>query len=146
MAKKVSHSEDYERSMEVVTMLSDELYSAYNKKELRMVIQSALFGDRVFGYEFHVRSACAKVLRYYEDSVYYFNGRYWSPLSDVLLEQALNGSLVKAHINKSDLVKARSNILRAAKQGASMSKLSPSRFVVGFSNGVYDFTDIDNPV
>jgi phage/plasmid primase P4 len=146
MAKKVSHSEDYERSMEVVTMLSDELYSAYSKKELRMVIQSALFGDRVFGYEFHVRSACAKVLRYYEDSVYYFNGRYWSPLSDVLLEQALNGSLVKAHINKSDLVKARSNILRAAKQGASMSKLSPSRFVVGFNNGVYDFTDIDNPV
>ena len=145
MLKKLCNT-DYSRSMEIVSSISSELYGSYPKKELRSVIQSALFGDRVFGYESHIRSACAHVLRWYEDSVYYFNGRCWSPLSDVLLEQSLNESLVKAHINKSDLIKARSNILRAAKQGASLSKLQPSRYVVGFTNGVYDFTDIDNPV
>lgn len=145
MLKKLCNT-DYSRSMEIVSSISSELYGSYPKKELRSVIQSALFGDRVFGYESHIRSACAHVLRWYEDSVYYFNGHYWSPLSDVLFEQSLNDSLIKAHINKSDLIKARSNILRAAKQGASLSKLQPSRYVVGFTNGVYDFTDIDNPV
>lgn len=137
---------DYDRSMEIVSSISSDLYASYPKKELRAVIQSALFGDRVFGYESHIRSACAKVLRWHSGSVYYFNGRYWSPLSDVLLEQSLNESLVKAHINKSDLIKARPNILRAAKQGASMSELHVSRYLVGFTNGVYDFADVDNPV
>lgn len=146
MVAKNVHSTDYDRSMRIVSSISSELYASYPKKDLRAVIQSALFGDRVFGYESHIRAACAKVLRWYNDAVYYFNGRYWSPLSEVLLEQSLNESLVKAHINKSDLIKARSNLLRAAKQGASMSRLSPSRYIVGFTNGVYDFTDIDNPV
>ena len=132
--------------MEVVTSVSSELYASYTKKSLRVVIQSPLYGDRVFGYETHIRASCAKVLRWHNDSVYYFNGMYWSPLSDVLLEQSLNESLIKAHINKPDLIKARSNILRAAKQGASMSRLCPSRYIVGFTNGVYDFTDIDTPV
>lgn len=146
MSSRVSVSEDYMDGMRVVSFVSSELYGYYSKKSLRAVIQSALFGDRVYGYEFHIRSACANVLRSYSGAVYYFNGRYWSPLSDVLLEQSLNESLVRASINKSDLVKARSNILRAAKQGASMSVLRPSRYVVGFSNGVYDFSDIANPV
>ena len=145
MTKK-QHNMDYDRSMAVVSSISSELYASYSKKELRAVIQSALFGDRVFGYESYIRAACAKVLRWYDDAVYYFNGRYWSPLSDVLLEQSLNESLIRAYINKSDLIKARSNILRAAKQGASLSKLQPSRYVVGFTNGVYDFTDIEHPV
>lgn len=146
MAKSGINNSDYERSMEVVSSVSSELYGSFNKKSLRSVIQSALFGDRVFGYENHIRSVCAKVLRWHNDTIYYFNGKYWSALSDVLLEQSLNDCLVKANINKSDLIKARSNILRAAKQGASMSRLRLSKYIVGFSNGVYDFTDIEEPV
>ena len=78
--------------------------------------------------------------------MYYFSGKYWSELSGELLELSLNDALLRFRPQKSDLVKARANILRAAKQGASLSRLRPSRSVVGFSNGVYDFTDVDNTV
>lgn len=143
---KAEGSSDYVRSMDIVSSLSLSLYSSFNKKEFQRVVMEPRFGDRVFGYENCVRSACAKVLKYYRDRVYYFSGKYWSELSGELLELSLNDALLRFRPQKSDLVKARANILRAAKQGASLSRLRPSRSVVGFSNGVYDFTDVDNPV
>lgn len=132
--------------MDVVSLLSSSLYSSFSKKEIQEVIMDPRFGDRVFGYEGCVRDACAKVFKSYRGSVYYFSGKYWSLLTDDLLELSLSAALLRFRPQKSDLVKARSNILRAAKQGASLSVLRPSRYIVGFSNGVYDFSDICNPV
>ena len=132
--------------MDVVSLLSSSLYSSFSKKEIQEVIMDPRFGDRVFGYESCVRDACAKVFKSYRGSVYYFSGKYWSLLTDDLLELSLSAALLRFRPQKSDLVKARSNIMRAAKQGASLSVLRPSRYVVGFSNGVYDFSDICNPV
>lgn len=132
--------------MDVVSLLSSSLYSSFSKKEIQEVIMDPRFGDRVFGYESCVRDACAKVFKSYRGSVYYFSGKYWSLLTDDLLELSLSAALLRFRPQKSDLVKARSNILRAAKQGASLSVLRPSRYIVGFSNGVYDFSDICNPV
>lgn len=137
---------DYAFCKRIVKSLGLELFNSYPRREFRRVIQSPLFGDRVYGYECYIRDSCASVFRSHGGDVYYFNGNYWCPLSDVLLEQCLNESLVLMDINRSDLIKARSNILRAAKQGASMSRLSLSRYVVGFRNGVYDFSDVENPV
>lgn len=132
--------------MDVVSLLSSSLYTSFSKKEIQEVIMDPRFGDRVFGYESCVRDACAKVFKSYRGSVYYFSGKYWSLLTDDLLELSLSAALLRFRPQKSDLVKARSNILRAAKQGASLSILRPSRYIVGFSNGVYDFSDICNPV
>ena len=137
---------DYAKSMDVISLLSSSLYSSLSKRDIQRVVMDPRFGDRVFGYESCIRDACAKVLKYYRGSVYYYSGEYWSILSDDILELSLNAALLRYHPQRSDLVKARSNILRAAKQGASLSVLRPSRYVVGFSNGVYDFTDICNPV
>lgn len=129
-----------------MSLLSSSLYSSFSKKEIQGVIMDPRFGDRVFGYESCVRDACAKVFKSYRGSVYYYSGKNWSLLSDDLLELSLSAALLRFRPQKSDLVKARSNILRAAKQGASLSVLRPSRYVVGFSNGVYDFSDICKPV
>lgn len=132
--------------MELIGVLGDALYACIPKKELRMAYQQARFGDRVYGYQDIVLQACSLCFRMYIGDVYYFDGRLWSPLSDVVLENALNKALVRCGVPKSDIVNSRSKLLYSARGGASMSPLELSPSVIGFRNGIWDFSDIDNPV
>lgn len=132
--------------MALIDELSDVIFRALNVKSLRVAYQQARFGDRVYGYQEVVLSACAECFKTYMGDVYYFNGKIWCPLSDIVLENALNKAMVRGGVPKSDLINSRSKLMYSARGGASMSALELSASVIGFSNGVWDFSDIDNPV
>lgn len=132
--------------------LIDELtlfiYKALNKKRLRACcsIRQSRFGDRLFDYQEIVLLACSKCFKSYVGVTYYFNGCVWCPLDDIILENALNNALVKAGVPKTDVVNGRTKLLYSARGGASLSPLEVSSSLVGFRNGVWDFSDIDHPI
>lgn len=132
--------------MALIDELSGIIYRALDKKLLRGAYQQARFGDRVYGYQEVVFSACSVCFKTYMCDVYYFSGKIWCPLPDIVLENALNKAMVKGGVPKSDLINSRSKLMYSARGGASMSLLELSASVIGFRNGVWDFSDIDNPV
>lgn len=133
-------------SFDLIDELSKLIYNSLNVRTLHDVCLMYSPGDRIYGYQDLVLKACSKCFRSYNGDVYYFDGRIWSPLSDIILETSLNKALVKGGARKSDIVNSRTKILYSARGGVSMSPLSPSASVIGFRNGVWDFTDIDHPV
>jgi putative DNA primase/helicase len=126
--------------------LSKLIYNSLNKAPLKESYKLYSSGDRVYVYQEVILDACSKCFRSYMGDVYYFDGRIWCPLADIVLETALSKALVQGGARKSDIVNARSKILYSARGGASMSPLELRASVIGFRNGVWDFTDIDNPV
>lgn len=132
--------------MSLIRHLGDVLHRSFDKKRLRVAYQQARFGDRVFNYQELVLEVCAKCFRSYMGEIYYFDGCVWRVLSDVVLEHSLNAALVRGGVPKVDVVNARSKLLQSARGGASLSVLRLSSSVVGFRNGVWDFSDIFSPV
>ncbi len=130
----------------LIDELSGVIFKSLDSKSLRIAYQQARFGDRVYGYQEVVLSACASCFKSYMGEVYYFDGKIWCPLSDIVLENSLNKALVRGGVPKADIINSRSKLMYSARGGASMSPLELSASVIGFRNGVWDFTDIDNPV
>lgn len=133
-------------NLAMVDRLSALIYSSLDKKQLVKVYREAKYVDRLYGYQDIVIRVCSRVFRMYMDEVYCHDGRLWSPVSDFVLETALSTALVRANVPKSDIVNYRMKLLHFARGGASLSPLEISPSVIGFSNGVWDFRDIDNPV
>lgn len=113
--------------------------------------------DRLYEYgELYMRVCSAMLRRGEADGLYYLHdGRVWVPFSQDSLAQAIQLSLVEFGDKlfprdydsvRSDVVRGGAYILRKALVGASQSPLSVSPSVVGFTNGVWDFTDIHSPV
>lgn len=114
--------------------------------------------------EYHsiLRDACRQCFRStgvvvrgssYSCDVWGFNGRLWERLSPVVFSDAVGSALIGAAdvydaIVTEDWVSKRSQMLNDAYSGLcdETALLSVSPSVVGFSNGVWDFSDIDNPV
>lgn len=144
--KKVSVSVSCDARMSLIDALSGELFKSLDRKMLRDAYCQARFGDRLYGYREVVFSACASCFKTLDGEVYYFDGRVWSLLSDVVLEASLSKSLVRCGVPKGDMVNAIGKLMYSAKGGASMSPLELSASVVGFRNGVWDFSDIEHPV
>lgn len=82
----------------------------------------------------------------YMGDVYHFDGKIWVPLPDIVLESALNSAMVRAGVPKADLTNSKAKLLHSARGGASLSPLRVSPSVVGFRNGVWDFSDVYGPV
>ncbi len=126
--------------------LCNEVYNALPHKELVAAYQQANFGDRVYGYQECVFGACSSVFRSRMGEVYYFDGRVWRVLSDIVLENALSKAMVRGGVPKHDVVNCRGKLLHSARGGALLSPLERRPTVVAFDNGVWDFSDIDNPM
>lgn len=130
----------------LISAVSGAISGALDRRELRQAYQQARFGDRLYGYMECVQSACASCFRCHDGEVYHFDGTVWVPLSDVVLDTALCRALVRLGVPKSDVVNSRTKLVYSARGGASLSPLEVSASVVGFSNGVWDFSDIGKPV
>lgn len=79
--------------------------------------------------------------------VCYYDGRLWVQVDGILLRESLKRYLIVGlHMSSGEWFKGESRFVDALIDGAHLSLLSPSKSVVGFSNGVYDFTDLDNIV
>ena len=59
--------------MSLIDDLSDVIYRSFDKKLLRDAYQQARFGDRLYGYQECILSACAQCFREYMGDVYYFH-------------------------------------------------------------------------
>ena len=129
-----------------IDTLSSLIYKSLDSKLLIDVYKEPRYTDRLYGYQDIVMRVCCGVFRMYMDVVYWHDGRVWRPLEDFMLETAVNRALVKGGVPKSDIVNYRMKLLHFARGGASMSPLELSPSIIGFQNGVWDFTDIDNPV
>lgn len=143
------HTEDnpaLAKSLETIELVSNSIKSSIDVGSMGNVCRLSRYLERMYGYCDIISDACSKVFRCVGKDIYYFNGMYWEVLRDVLFERSVMESLSMFCPEKGDLVRGRSGIMRSAYQGAGMSTLRVSKAVVGFRNGVVDFSDIDHPV
>ena len=147
MAKKLSNSAS-DRNYGIVAAVSAELLSHVNKSEMTRIRQESRYDDRLYGYRDVVTRASSACFRGLHGMVYYFDGRCWVSFDKdfVLLKASITSALVNLNVPKGDVVKSELRLLQAARDGASMSPLEQSPCVIGFYNGVWDFSDISNPV
>lgn len=130
----------------VIESVSNGIKNAVSRDKIYRVIREPRYGERVYGYCSAMTKACTGVLKARDGRVYWHNGVYWEELSGVLLEQSVKAAFEKCGCVKNDYIRARGNLLRAARAGADMSPLRPGKDIVGFRNCVVDFRDIDEPV
>lgn len=137
----------------VVEKLSCELARQLDKKKLRLACQNADRGDRIYGYTFVVNDVCKRVFKYYMGRVYYFDGRIWAECNDAVLKQSLRVALAEKSLDavncrtiQRDWSKIQTLVFNEAYNGAKLNELKLNKALVGFRNGVWDFTDVDNPV
>ena len=147
MKKKV-HTSASGVKFDIIRAVSSEIVACINKSEMTRVRQESRYGDRLYGYCDLLMKASSECFRGLYGSVYYFDGKKWVSFGkdDVLLEASINGALVALNVPKVDIINSRSRLISAVKSGAVLSPLEVSSTVIGFSNGVWDFSDIDNPV
>ena len=147
MKKKV-HSSLSGVKYDIIRAVSSEIVSSINKSEMTRVRQESRYGDRLYGYCDLVMKASSECFRSLYGLVYYFDGRKWVSFGkdDVLLEASLNSALVALNVPKTDIINSRARLIASAKSGVLLSPLEVSPSVIGFTNGVWDFTDINEPV
>lgn len=136
------------RKFDVIRAVSSEIVASISRPEMTRVRQESRYGDRLYGYKDIIMRACSECFRSYQGAVYYFDGMKWVPFGkdDVILESSVNAALVALDVPKSDIIQSNSRIVSAAKSGALLSPLEVSPCLIGFINGVWDFTDPGKPV
>lgn len=116
------------------------------------VEDSSQWRSRLLGQCEVLRSLGAHVLRVYSSGsvsgeLRCHDGRVWVPLAETELRVALQYfCLDDLGVGGSEWVRNERRYLSAVREGAGMSPLRVSRSVVGFQNGVYDFSDPSSPV
>ena len=128
--------------------LYDEFLSVIDRDALSNAYRQQRYGDRLYDYQKIVREIGRNCLRSYNGEIYYFEGRVWKPIvrdQASCIEYALRDALVKYGVGKDDVVKAAPRLVASLRDGAGVSPLFVNPSLVGFANGVWDFSDIDNP-
>lgn len=110
---------------------------------------------RLYQYSDVISQACSEFFRYRNGVVYAHDGRVWVPLSEGVLRKVVRDAFVGAaekigvymgDVVKGDWVDREKKIMEYAISGAQESRLDYDPSIVGFVNGVWDFSDIDHPV
>lgn len=114
--------------------------------------------ERLYAYHSILRDACCSCFRGTSVSsdgrkcqVWGFDGRCWSQLSPVVFRDSVGQALIAAagagdFVVKGDWMEKQGALLQSAYAGVCVSPLERDPAVVGFSNGVWDFTDAASPV
>lgn len=133
-----------------------QLLSVIDRRALVRVYQSPRRSDRLYSYSSILQDACCSVFRGgvgmgKRPVVYGFDGRLWVPLLPMVFETAVRDALVEgagsgSFVVKGDWVDRQSKLLQWAYDGVSASPLLCRSDIVGFRNGVWDFSDIEHPV
>ena len=137
---------------------SAQLRGCIDVDALLRAYQTPRRNERMDAYHPILRDACCACFRgtnIRDDgkrcTVWGFDGRLWKELSSVVFCDAV-GDAIKAaagsgaFVVKGDWIDRQQKFLESAYKGVCASPLSDGSSVVGFSNGVWDFSDVDNPV
>lgn len=127
-----------------------DLFSKLPRELVINAYQHPRKNARLYAYSDLLRGACADVFRW-RDGVYAFDGRIWVRCPDEDFKYVVRDALVKSSgvgsdIVKSDWVDSERKIYGYAIDGVRMSPLEYNSGVVGFSNGVWDFSSMGSPV
>lgn len=137
---------------------SGQLQSCIDKESLLRAYQTRRRSERLYAYHSILRDACCSCFRGTSMSndgkkcvVWGFNGKYWSVLSPVVFRDSVGQALIAAagagdFVVKGDWIEKQNTLLQSAYAGVCVSPLEKNPAVVGFRNGVWDFSDIENPV
>lgn len=116
------------------------------------VEDSAQWRSRLLGQCEVLRALGSHVLRSYSSGAVsgelrWHDGRVWVPLADTELRVSLQYfCLDDLGVGGAEWIRNEKRYMLAVREGAGMSPLAVSRAVVGFQNGVYDFSDPASPV
>lgn len=141
-----------------IGMYSAQLSSCMDGDALVRAYQTRRRSERLYLYHSILRDACCSCFRGTSVAgdgkkcvVWGFNGRYWQVVSPVVFRDSVGQALISASgagdfVVKGDWMEKQSTLLSSAYSGVCVSPLERSSSVVGFRNGVWDFSDIGNPV
>lgn len=137
-------------TLKVIEQLRADLRVQYDVNAIRLAMSLSSRADRCYHLCDCVEKACALACRWKttgEDAgLMVFDGRIWIPCRDIIFIKAVKQSLMDIGVAQGDLSYFEGKILKAAMTGAQLSPLQVNKFLVGFSNGVWDFTDIYHPI
>ena len=128
-----------------------DLRSNLNPTQVLYAYQHPRKNFRLYGYSDVLRDACAKTFYWRNGEVYAFDGRVWLPFDVEVLKYLVRDALVDAagvggDVIKSDWVDSERKIFGYAMDGIRSHVMEYNGSLVGFSNGVWDFSDMHNPV
>lgn len=164
MAKKKTESCDTQEVSSglggPIGMYSADLQRFIDKGAMKEACMTPVRSMRLHLYHSILRDACRQCFRgtnpveragQYSCDVWGFNGRFWEQLQPVVFADAVGAALIAcaglgAVMVTEDWVAKRSQILSDAYSGVCTSPLECSPSVVGFANGVWDFSDVEHPV
>ena len=158
MAKKVEKSSTIGMLQAEIGMYCSQLQSCIDRSALLKAYQTRRRSERLYAYHSILRDACCRCFRGTSMSndgkkciVWGFNGRYWAPLSPVVFRDSVGQALISAagagdFVVKGDWIEKQNTLLSSAYAGVCVSPLEKNPAIVGFRNGVWDFSDIENPV
>lgn len=158
MAKKVEKSSTIGILQAEIGMYCSQLQSCIDRSALLKAYQTRRRSERLYAYHSILRDACCRCFRGTSMSndgkkciVWGFNGRYWAPLSPVVFRDSVGQALIAAagagdFVVKGDWIEKQNTLLSSAYAGVCVSPLEKNPAIVGFRNGVWDFSDIENPV
>lgn len=142
----------------VLGLLVGELRRSVSRRAVSEAARMSRYGDRLYGYVCALSDAAAGCLRYSEagDMVYVFDGRVWVPLAPSSRGREYAGVLRRASwevlrwcsggVLAGDLFRGEARLGEALVDGALRSRMESSPAMIGFSNGVWDFSDPLSPV
>ena len=158
MAKKGEKSCIIDVLQAEIGRYSSQLQSCIDKDALLKAYQTRRRSERLYAYHSILRDACCSCFRGTSMSndgkkcvVWGFNGRYWTPLSPVVFRDSVGQALIAAagagdFVVKGDWIEKQGTLLQSAYAGVCVSPLEKNPAIVGFRNGIWDFSDIENPV
>lgn len=128
-----------------------DLRSCFDTTQLMLAYQYPRKNMRLFAYSDVIRDACSKAFYWRSGDVYVFDGRVWMPYDADVLKYLVRDALVSAagiggETLKCDWVDCERKMFGYAMDGIRGHVLEFNNALVGFSNGVWDFSDMSNPV
>lgn len=158
MAKKSEKSCIIDVLKAEIGRYSGQLRDCIDRGALLKAYQTRRRSERLYAYHSILRDACCSCFRGTSMSndgkkcqVWGFNGRYWTPLSPVVFRDSVGQALIAAagagdFVVKGDWIEKQGTLLQSAYAGVCVSPLEKNPAIVGFRNGVWDFSDIETPV
>lgn len=106
---------------------------------------------RLYDYCDVLRDACSQCFYWRNGDVYVYDGRVWIPYDVDVLKYVIRDALVSSSAEGSDKVKEdwidnEKKMFSYAMDGIRSHTMGFNSSLVGFSNGVWDFSDMHNPV
>lgn len=133
-------------SVRLIGQLRSDLSGVYDRRRLEMALGSSSRPDRCYHLCEMVKAGTALACRCSADgSIYVFDSTVWVPVRDIVFAEAVKMSLSDVGVSMGDVSFFEGKLMKAAQTGAQLSPLRISPLFVGFTNGVWEFTDVYQP-